>query len=174
MILRFIQLLYMHEYNKKLNLFEKAVEMPVIRYITSSEIDKVEDHISDNGPLWISSESEEEEEENEEEEGPPEDDYTLRPPVDTTISYKRRTARAVQNEETGAEPKDNEIIDDFMDFSFEINEMSQMNIDFEVGTQTQKMMDYCNTPAQLSPSVFYDTAHEQQLEASRANKKVSV
>ncbi|KAF5778148.1 hypothetical protein HanXRQr2_Chr12g0544101 [Helianthus annuus] len=58
-----------------------------------------------------------------------------------------------------------------MDFSFEIHEMSQMNIDFEVGTQTQKMMDYCNTPAQLSPSVFYDTAHEQQLEASRANKK---
>ncbi|XP_022014113.2 uncharacterized protein LOC110913598 [Helianthus annuus] len=33
------------------------------------------------------------------------------------------------------------------------------------------MMDYYNTPAQLSPSVFYDTAHEQQLEASRANKK---
>ncbi|KAJ0588029.1 hypothetical protein HanIR_Chr04g0169921 [Helianthus annuus] len=87
------------------------------------------------------------------------------------ISYKRRTARAVQNEEPGAEPKDDEIIDDFMDFSFEIHEMSQMNIDFEVGTQTQKMMDYCNTPAQLSPSVFYDTAHEQQLEASRANKK---
>ncbi|KAJ0506113.1 hypothetical protein HanLR1_Chr12g0455151 [Helianthus annuus] len=33
------------------------------------------------------------------------------------------------------------------------------------------MTDYCNTPAQLSPSVFYDTAHEQQLEASRADKK---
>ncbi|KAJ0471518.1 hypothetical protein HanHA89_Chr15g0597031 [Helianthus annuus] len=161
-----------------LNLFEKAVEMPVIRYITSSEIDKVEEHISDNGPLWISSESEEEEEseeENEEnkekKEGPPDDDYTLRPPVNTTISYKRRTARAVQNEETGAEPKDNENIDDFMNFSFEINEMSQMNIDFEVGTQRQKMMDYCNTPAPLSPSVIYDTAHEQQLEASRAAKK---
>ncbi|KAJ0434994.1 hypothetical protein HanIR_Chr17g0888251 [Helianthus annuus] len=178
----FLTLLYTHEYNKKLNLFEKVVEMRVIRYITSSEIDKVEEHISDNGPLWISSESEEEEEseeENEEEneenkeeeEGPPEDDYTLRPPVDTTISYKRRTARAVQNEETGAEPKDNENIDDFMNISFEINEMSQMNIDFEVGTQTQKMMDYCNTPAPLSPSVIYDTAHEQQLEASRAAKK---
>ncbi|KAJ0495472.1 hypothetical protein HanIR_Chr12g0609161 [Helianthus annuus] len=181
----FLTLLYTHEYNKKLNLFEKAVEMPVICYITSSEIDKVEEHISDNGPLWISSESEEEEEseeeneeeneeKKEEEEGHPEDDYTLRPQVDTTISYKRRTARAVQNEETGAEPKDNENIDDFMDFSFETNEMSQMNIDFEVGTQTQKMMDYCNTPAQLSPSVFYDTAHEQQLEASRTAKKVSV
>ncbi|KAJ0490194.1 hypothetical protein HanHA300_Chr12g0452661 [Helianthus annuus] len=62
----FLTLLYTHEYNKRLNLFEKAVEIPVIRYITSSEIDKVEDHISDNGPLWISSESEEEEEENEE------------------------------------------------------------------------------------------------------------
>ncbi|XP_035837231.1 uncharacterized protein LOC110893207 [Helianthus annuus] len=34
------------------------------------------------------------------------------------------------------------------------------------------MTDYCNTPAQLSPSVFYDTAHEQQLEASRADKKI--
>ncbi|KAJ0476935.1 hypothetical protein HanHA300_Chr13g0482811 [Helianthus annuus] len=174
----FLTLLYTHEYNKRFNLFEKAVEMPVIRYITSSEIDKVEEHISDNGPLWISSESEEEEEneeeneeKNEEEERPPEDDYTLRPPVDTTISYKRRTARAVQNEETKAEPKDNENIDDFMNFSFEINEMSQMNIDFEVGTQTQKMMDYCNTPAPFSPSVIYDTAHEQQLEASRAAKK---
>ncbi|KAJ0926138.1 hypothetical protein HanRHA438_Chr04g0167621 [Helianthus annuus] len=64
----FLTLLYTHEYNKKLNLFEKAVEMPVIRYITSSEIDKVEDHISDNGPLWISSESEEEENEEENEE----------------------------------------------------------------------------------------------------------
>ncbi|KAJ0926137.1 hypothetical protein HanRHA438_Chr04g0167611 [Helianthus annuus] len=88
------------------------------------------------------------------------------------ISYKRRTARAVQNEEPGAEPKDDEIIDDFMDFSFEIHEMSQMNIDFEVGTQTQKMMDYCNTPAQLSPSVFYDTAHEQQLELREQTKRI--
>ncbi|KAJ0751674.1 hypothetical protein HanPI659440_Chr09g0315571 [Helianthus annuus] len=40
-----------------------------------------------------------------------------------------------------------------------------------VGTQTQKMMDYCNTPVQLSPSVIYDTAHEQDREASKINKK---
>ncbi|KAJ0469503.1 hypothetical protein HanIR_Chr14g0708601 [Helianthus annuus] len=58
-----------------------------------------------------------------------------------------------------------------MDFNFEIHEMSQLNLEFGVGTQTQKMMDYCNTPAQLSPSVFYDTAHERELEASRNNKK---
>ncbi|KAJ0802037.1 hypothetical protein HanPI659440_Chr03g0124681 [Helianthus annuus] len=167
----FLTLLYTHEYNKKLKLFEKVVEIPIIRYITSSEIDKVEEHISDNGPLWISSESEEEE--NEEEEGPSTEDYTLRPPVDTTISYKRRTARAVQNKETGEEPKDNENIDDFMDFSFEIHEMSQLNLEMGVGTQTQKMMDYCNTPVQLSPSVFYDTTHKRELEASRTNKKVS-
>ncbi|XP_035838920.1 uncharacterized protein LOC118486526 [Helianthus annuus] len=169
----FLTLLYTHEYNKKLKLFEKVVEIPIIRYITSSEIDKVEEHISDNGPLWTSSESEEEEneEQKEEEEGRSTEEYTLRPPVDTTISYKRRTAHAVQNIETGEEPNDNENIDDFMDFSFEKHEMSQLNLEMGVGTQTQKMMDYCITPVQLSPSVIYDTAHEREREASRINKK---
>ncbi|XP_035842231.1 uncharacterized protein LOC118488912 [Helianthus annuus] len=57
----FLTLLYMHENNKRLKLFEKVVEILVIRYITSSEIDKVEEHISVNGPVWASSESENEE-----------------------------------------------------------------------------------------------------------------
>ncbi|KAJ0668988.1 hypothetical protein HanPI659440_Chr17g0695921 [Helianthus annuus] len=58
-----------------------------------------------------------------------------------------------------------------MDFSFEIHEMSQLNLQKGVGTQTQKMMDYCNTPVQLSPSVIYDTAHERDREALKINKK---
>ena len=164
MILRFIKLLYAHEYNKRLNMFEKAVEIPVIRYITSTEIDKVEEHISDNGPVWTTNESE-----NENEQGRSTEEYTIRP-VDTTKSYRRRTARAVENVET--EEDLNENIDDMMDFSFDLQEMSQLNLVMGVGTQTQKM-DYCNTPVPLSPSIVYDSAHQRNREASNINKKVS-
>ncbi|MFS7918870.1 hypothetical protein Hanom_Chr03g00206241 [Helianthus anomalus] len=47
-----MQIIYTHEYNKRLQLFKKVVEILVIRHITSIEIDKVEEHISDNEPLW--------------------------------------------------------------------------------------------------------------------------
>ncbi|KAJ0500962.1 hypothetical protein HanHA300_Chr11g0395291 [Helianthus annuus] len=164
----FLTLLYTHEYNKRLKLFEKVVEIPVIRYITSSEIDKVEEHISDNGLVWSANESE-----NEKEKGRSMEEYTLPPLVDTTISYRRRTARVVQNIETEEDPNDNENIDDMMDFSFEIHEMSQLNLVMGVGTQTQKMIDYCNTPVPLSPSVVYDSAYERDREASKINKKLS-
>ncbi|MFS7927953.1 hypothetical protein Hanom_Chr04g00315201 [Helianthus anomalus] len=74
----FLMLLYTHEYNKRHQLFEKVVEIPVIRYITSMEIDKVAEHISDNGPMWTN------ESENENEHGRSTEEYTIRP-VDTLI-----------------------------------------------------------------------------------------
>ncbi|MFS7937079.1 hypothetical protein Hanom_Chr05g00423291 [Helianthus anomalus] len=100
----------------------------VISHLT--EIDKVEEHISDNGALWTTNESE-----NENEQGCSMEEYTIRP-VDTTKSYRRRTARAVENIETEEDPNDNENIDDMMDFSFDLQEMSQLNLVMGVGTQT--------------------------------------
>ncbi|MFS7920247.1 hypothetical protein Hanom_Chr03g00222261 [Helianthus anomalus] len=111
-----------------------VVELPIIRYITSTKIDKVEEHISDNGPVWTTNESENEQEEGRSNEK--EEEYTLPSPVDNTISYRKRTARAVENVEPEEDPNDNENIDDMMDFSFELHGMSQLNLMMGVGIQT--------------------------------------
>ncbi|MFS7913452.1 hypothetical protein Hanom_Chr02g00141961 [Helianthus anomalus] len=49
-----------------------------------------------------------------------------------------------------------------LDFDIDMPETSQLNLVMGVGTQTQKMMDYCNTPVQLSPTIIYGFEQQQQ------------
>ncbi|KAJ0577734.1 hypothetical protein HanIR_Chr05g0239381 [Helianthus annuus] len=58
-----------------------------------------------------------------------------------------------------------------LDFSVEMPETSQLNLVMGVGTQTQKMMDYCNTPVQLYPGVIYGSEQQQQRKALNINKR---
>ncbi|MFS7984721.1 hypothetical protein Hanom_Chr11g00989871 [Helianthus anomalus] len=58
-----------------------------------------------------------------------------------------------------------------MDFSFDIIETSQLNLVMGVGTQTQKILDYCSTPVPLSPTVVYCSDQQLNRAASNINKK---
>ncbi|MFS7918871.1 hypothetical protein Hanom_Chr03g00206251 [Helianthus anomalus] len=58
-----------------------------------------------------------------------------------------------------------------MDFSFDIPDTSQLNLVMGVGTQTQKMLDYCSTSVPLSPTVVYGSDQQQNQAASNINKK---
>ncbi|MFS8017331.1 hypothetical protein Hanom_Chr15g01379101 [Helianthus anomalus] len=107
---------------------------------------------------------------NENEPGHSTEEYTIRP-VDNTKSYRRRTVCTVENVET--EEDLNENTNDMMDFSFDIPELSQLNLVMGVGTQTQKMLDYCSTLVPLSPTVVYGSDQQQNRAASNINKKVS-
>ncbi|KAJ0797255.1 hypothetical protein HanPI659440_Chr04g0171771 [Helianthus annuus] len=136
--------------------------MPVIRYITSELIDNVEGQVSNNGPLMDN--EVENDFEPDQEQGRSTEDYTI-PPVDATKSYRKRTA--IENEEDPCRHKD-----DMLDFSVDMPKTSQLNLVMGVGTQTQKVMDYCNTPVQLSPGVIYGSEQQQQRQASNINKRV--
>ncbi|MFS8033087.1 hypothetical protein Hanom_Chr17g01565341 [Helianthus anomalus] len=121
------------------------IYIPVIRYITSTEIDKVEEHISNNGPLSANEDENKNDFKRGKEQGRSTEEYTIQP-VDNTKSYRKRTSPAVENEE---DPSGH--TDEMLDFSFDMQETSQLNLVMGVGTQTQKMMDYCSTHVQLPP-----------------------
>ncbi|KAJ0810435.1 hypothetical protein HanPI659440_Chr01g0026971 [Helianthus annuus] len=42
---------YTHDYNKRHQIFNEVVELPIIKYITSVMIDDMEEYIYNNGPL---------------------------------------------------------------------------------------------------------------------------
>ncbi|MFS7953990.1 hypothetical protein Hanom_Chr07g00625081 [Helianthus anomalus] len=46
-----MQLLYTHEYNKRHQILNEVVELPIIKYITSRMIGDMEEYIYNNGPL---------------------------------------------------------------------------------------------------------------------------
>ncbi|MFS7966688.1 hypothetical protein Hanom_Chr09g00776721 [Helianthus anomalus] len=140
--------------------------MLVIRYITSAMIDKVEEHVSNKGPLTYNENENDYEPEQEQDRST--EEYTI-PPVDTTKSYTKGTTPAIEDEEDPCEHTD-----DMLYFSNNMPEMSQLNLVIGVGTQTQKTMDYCNTPVQLSPTIIYgsEQQQQQQREALNINKRV--
>ncbi|MFS7935157.1 hypothetical protein Hanom_Chr05g00400151 [Helianthus anomalus] len=91
------------------------------------------------------------------------DDFTI-PPVDTTKVYKRRN----QGEDSTEECYIPSTTDRFEGWN-PSEHISDLNLeDMNIGTQTQKELDYCSTPLQLT-EVFYDAA---AWEASNKNKKV--
>ncbi|XP_021989338.1 uncharacterized protein LOC110885909 isoform X1 [Helianthus annuus] len=49
----FLTLLYSHYFNKRHKIFDEAVKMPVIQYVTSGMIDDVEEYLYNNGPLNV-------------------------------------------------------------------------------------------------------------------------
>ncbi|KAM0064500.1 hypothetical protein Hdeb2414_s0003g00103651 [Helianthus debilis subsp. tardiflorus] len=46
-----MELPYTHDYNKRHQIFNEVVELPIIKYITSDMIDVMEEYIYNNGPL---------------------------------------------------------------------------------------------------------------------------
>ncbi|KAJ0556370.1 hypothetical protein HanIR_Chr07g0313011 [Helianthus annuus] len=91
------------------------------------------------------------------------DEFTI-PPVDTTKVYRRR----------------NEAEKDLMDKCYILSttdwfenwtpsdDISELNLAMGIGSQTQKLIDYCSTPLQLT-GVSYD---DGTRETSNKNKKV--
>ncbi|MFS7890032.1 hypothetical protein Hanom_Chr00s000006g01614001 [Helianthus anomalus] len=73
------------------------------------------------------------------------------PPVDATQSYRKRTVSTIENEEDPCG------YTNMLDFSFDMPETLQLNLVMGVRTHTPKMMDYCNTHVQLSPSLIYSS-----------------
>ncbi|MFS7997385.1 hypothetical protein Hanom_Chr12g01141171 [Helianthus anomalus] len=91
-------------------------------------------------------------------------DFTI-PPVDTTKVYKRRNQAGEDSTEECYIPSTTNWFEGWNPSEH----ISDLNLeDMNIGTQTQKELDYCSTPLQLT-AVIYDTAAR---EASNKNKKV--
>ncbi|KAJ0764973.1 hypothetical protein HanPI659440_Chr08g0298261 [Helianthus annuus] len=91
------------------------------------------------------------------------DEFTI-PPVDTTKVYRRRN-------EADKDPNDECYVPSTTDWFESWNpseHISELNLVMGIGTQMQKMIDYCNTPLQLTGVIYDDAARE----ASNKNKKV--
>ncbi|KAM0053607.1 hypothetical protein Hdeb2414_s0007g00261391 [Helianthus debilis subsp. tardiflorus] len=81
------------------------------------------------------------------------DDYTI-PPVDTTQVYKKRNPAGEDSIEEGYIPSTT----DWFEGWIPSEHISDLNLEeMGIGTQTQKDLDYCNTPLQLT-GVIYDHA----------------
>ncbi|KAM0049802.1 hypothetical protein Hdeb2414_s0008g00290211 [Helianthus debilis subsp. tardiflorus] len=91
------------------------------------------------------------------------DEFTI-PPVDTTQIYKRRNEREKDTNDEGYIPSTSDFNDDW----YEVTDISELNLVTGIGTQTQKLIDYCSTPIQLTGVPCDEAAHE----ASKKNKKV--
>ncbi|KAJ0595811.1 hypothetical protein HanRHA438_Chr04g0159731 [Helianthus annuus] len=93
------------------------------------------------------------------------DDFTI-PTVDTTKVYKRRN-------QAGEDSIDECYIPSTIDWFEGWNRsehISELNLEeMGIGTQTQKELDYCSTPLQLTGVIYDDAARE----ASNKNKKVN-
>ncbi|MFS8006480.1 hypothetical protein Hanom_Chr14g01249641 [Helianthus anomalus] len=134
-------------------------------------IDDVEENVYNNGP-FSNNENGNENEQKHKQTIPTKDinvlsldDYSI-PPVDHT----KRTTTALEDEgEHCIMPTD-----DMLDLSIDMLETSQLNLAVGFGTQTQKLLDYCNTHVQLTPGITYDSKQQQtQLrETSNINKQV--
>ncbi|KAJ0611827.1 hypothetical protein HanHA300_Chr01g0020181 [Helianthus annuus] len=98
------------------------------------------------------------------------DEYMI-PPVDTTHVYNRRNLTGNLDGEDPIDEGDIPSNTDWFDGWNPNEHISDMNLDeMDIGTQTQKEIDYCSTPVQLT-GVIYDHA---AWEASKKNKKVNL
>ncbi|MFS7955381.1 hypothetical protein Hanom_Chr07g00641961 [Helianthus anomalus] len=98
------------------------------------------------------------------------DDYSIPHLVNHTKSYTKRITTAPEDEgEHCMTPTD-----DILDLSIDMLETSQLNLVVGVGTQTRKLLDYCNTLVQTTPGITYnyDQQQTQLREASNINKQV--
>ncbi|MFS7951839.1 hypothetical protein Hanom_Chr07g00599941 [Helianthus anomalus] len=92
------------------------------------------------------------------------DDYSI-PPVDTTQVYTRRNLAGEDSIDEGYIPSPT----DWFEGWNPSEHTSDLNLEeMGIGTQTQKELDYCNTPLQLT-GVIYDHA---AWEASNKTKKL--
>ncbi|KAM0008500.1 hypothetical protein Hdeb2414_s0112g00798431 [Helianthus debilis subsp. tardiflorus] len=91
------------------------------------------------------------------------DEFTI-PPVDTAKVYKRRNEREKDPNDECYIPSTSDFFDDW----YEVRDISELNLVTGIGTQTQKLIDYCSTPIQLAGVPCDDGARE----ASKKNKKV--
>ncbi|KAJ0735647.1 hypothetical protein HanPI659440_Chr11g0434441 [Helianthus annuus] len=227
-----MQLLYTHDYNKMHQIFNEVVELPIIKYITSSMIDDMEEYIYNNGPL-SDVEDYDEFDKDEETHGNHQDqqhataadniitddqkneqalttpleninqqtstlltdlsndtiplheaaavqenlialetidqpttdtnEFTI-PPVDTTKVYKRRNEADKVSIDECYVPSTT----DWFERWNPSDDISELNLVMGIGTQTQKKIDYCSTPLQLTGVIYDDTTQE----ASNKNKKV--
>ncbi|KAJ0754724.1 putative Ulp1 protease family catalytic domain, papain-like cysteine peptidase superfamily [Helianthus annuus] len=96
------------------------------------------------------------------------DEYMI-PPVDTTHVYNRRNLAGNLDGEDPIDEGDIPSNTDWFDRWNPNEHISALNLDeMDIGTQTQKEIDYCSTPVQLT-GVIYDHA---AWEASKKSKKV--
>ncbi|XP_035845347.1 uncharacterized protein LOC110933857 [Helianthus annuus] len=96
------------------------------------------------------------------------DEYMI-PPVDTTHVYNRRNLAGNVDGEDPIDEGDIPSNTDWFDGWNPNEHISALNLDeMDIGTQTQKEIDYCSTPVQLT-GVIYDHA---AWEASKKSKKV--
>ncbi|KAJ0809509.1 hypothetical protein HanPI659440_Chr01g0016221 [Helianthus annuus] len=91
------------------------------------------------------------------------DEFTI-PPVDMTKIYKRRNEHEKDTNDEGYIPSTS----DFNDDGYEVTDISELNLVTSIGTQTQKLIDYCSTPIQLTGVPCDEAAYE----ALKKNKKV--
>ncbi|MFS8001191.1 hypothetical protein Hanom_Chr13g01187371 [Helianthus anomalus] len=134
----YLQLLYTHEFNKRHKIFDEVEVAAVQENLTGFET--IYNPTTDR------------------------DDFTI-PPVDTTKVYKRRN-------QAGEDSTEECYIPSTTDWSEGWNpseHISDLNLeDMDIGTQTQKELDYCSTPLQLTGVIYDDAAWE----ALNKNKKV--
>ncbi|KAJ0832491.1 hypothetical protein HanPSC8_Chr15g0679361 [Helianthus annuus] len=96
------------------------------------------------------------------------DEYMI-PPVDTTHVYNRRNLAGNLDGEDPIDEGDIPSNTDWFDGWNPNEHISALNLDeMDIGTQTQKEIEYCSTPVQLI-RVIYDHA---AWEASKKSKKV--
>ncbi|MFS7944985.1 hypothetical protein Hanom_Chr06g00518611 [Helianthus anomalus] len=171
-------LLYNNDYNKRHQLFNEVVELPIIKYITSGMIDDVEEYIYNNGPL-----SDDQQHATASDNIITNDHQNEQAPTTPLENINQQTSTlltdlfndniplhknvAVQENLIALETIDQPMTDWFEGWN-PSDDISELNLVMGIGSQTQKIIDYCSTSLQLTGVIYDDGTRE----ASNKNKNV--